>query len=70
MVSKKHVEKYNIRSLDDFKREEVKKAFDANGDGKADLTACPPGWGCENVIAHHMKVYDLHEHIKEGYGSR
>ncbi|MBW1897457.1 MAG: glycine betaine/L-proline ABC transporter substrate-binding protein ProX [Deltaproteobacteria bacterium] len=63
LVSKKHVEKYNIRSLDDFKREEVKKAFDANGDGKADLTACPPGWGCENVIAHHMKVYDLHEHI-------
>jgi len=63
LVSKKHVEKYNIQSLDDFKREEVKKAFDANGDGKADLTACPPGWGCENVITYHMKVYDLHEHI-------
>ncbi len=63
LVSKKDVEKYNIQSLDDFKRDEVKKAFDKNGDGKADLTACPPGWGCENVIAHHMKVYDLEEHI-------
>lgn len=63
LVSKKHVEKYNIKSLDDFKRPEVKKAFDSNGDGKADLTACPPGWGCENVITHHMKVYDLDDHI-------
>jgi glycine betaine/proline transport system substrate-binding protein len=63
LVSKKEVEKYNIQSLDDFKREEVKKAFDNNGDGKAELTACPPGWGCENVIAHHMDVYDLKDHI-------
>ncbi|WDP84004.1 MAG: glycine betaine/L-proline ABC transporter substrate-binding protein ProX [Desulfobacter sp.] len=63
MVSKRDVEKYKIKSLDDFKREEVKKAFDKNKDGKADLTACPPGWGCENVIAHHMKVYDLGDAI-------
>ncbi len=59
LVSKRDAEKYNIKSLDDFKRDEVKKAFDKNGDGKADLIACPPGWGCETVIAHHMKVYDL-----------
>lgn len=63
LVSKKHVEQFNIKSLDDFKRDEVKKAFDKNNDGKADLTACPPGWGCETVIAHHMKVYDLNDHI-------
>ncbi|MBT8361083.1 MAG: glycine betaine/L-proline ABC transporter substrate-binding protein ProX [Desulfobacterales bacterium] len=63
LVSKKHVEEFNIKSLDDFKRDEVKKAFDKNNDGKADLTACPPGWGCEQVIAHHMKVYDLDDHI-------
>jgi len=63
LVSKKEVDKFNIKSLDDFKRDEVKKAFDKNGDGKADLTACPPGWGCENVISHHMKVYDLGDSI-------
>ena len=63
LVSKKEVEKFNIKSLDDFRRPEVKKAFDANGDGKADLTACPPGWGCEKVIAHHMKVYGLEDAI-------
>ncbi|KJS33408.1 MAG: glycine/betaine ABC transporter [Desulfatitalea sp. BRH_c12] len=63
LVSKKEVERFNIKSLDDFKREEVRKAFDANGDGKADLTACPPGWGCENVIDWHMKAYDLGDYI-------
>jgi glycine betaine/proline transport system substrate-binding protein len=63
LVDKKSVEKYHITSLDDFKRPEVKKAFDRNGDGKADLTACPPGWGCENVIAWHMKVYHLENDI-------
>lgn len=63
LVSKKHVEQFKIQSLDDFKRPEVKKVFDVNGDGKADMTACPPGWGCENVITHHMKVYDLKDHV-------
>ena len=63
LVSKKEVDQFNIKSLDDFKRPEVKQAFDTNGDGKADLTACPPGWGCEGVIRHHMDVYDLKDHI-------
>jgi len=72
LVSKKDVEKYNIKSLDDFKRPEVMKAFDANGDGKADLTACPPGWGCEKVISHHFDVYGLDDYInpiKAGYAA-
>jgi len=72
LVSKKDAEKFKITSLDDFKRDEVKKAFDANGDGKADLTACPPGWGCEKTISHHFKVYDLDDHInpiKAGYSA-
>jgi glycine betaine/proline transport system substrate-binding protein len=63
LVSKRDVEKYQITSLEDFKRDDVKQAFDKTGDGKADLTACPPGWGCENVIDHHMKVYELADHI-------
>ncbi|QJB57213.1 glycine betaine/L-proline ABC transporter substrate-binding protein ProX [Pseudodesulfovibrio sp. zrk46] len=64
LVSKKEVEKFGIKSLDDFKRPEVIKAFDQNGDGKADLVACPPGWGCEKVIGQHMKAYDLGKYIK------
>ena len=72
LVSKAAADKFNIKSLDDFKRDEVKKAFDANGDGKADLVACPPGWGCEKVISHHMDVYGLKDdvnEIKAGYSA-
>ncbi|MFO7931475.1 MAG: glycine betaine/L-proline ABC transporter substrate-binding protein ProX [Desulfosalsimonas sp.] len=72
LVSKEHAEKYDITSLEDFKRPGVKEAFDANGDGKADLVACPPGWGCEKTIAHHMEVYELEDHvnlIKAGYSA-
>ncbi|MGE4195335.1 MAG: glycine betaine/L-proline ABC transporter substrate-binding protein ProX [Pseudodesulfovibrio sp.] len=69
LVSKKEVEKFNIKSLDDFKRPEVIKAFDLNGDGKADLTACPPGWGCEKVIATHMELYGLKDYVKPSKAS-
>lgn len=72
LVDKKTAEELDITSLDDFKRDEVKQAFDRNGDGKADMVACPPGWGCELTIAHHMEAYELDEHInliKAGYAA-
>jgi len=63
LVSKQDVEELNIKSLEDFRRPEVRERFDVNGDGKADLVACPPGWGCERVISHHFEVYGLDEYI-------
>lgn len=72
LVDKRSVEEFNIKTLDDFKRDEVKEAFDRNGDGLADLVACPPGWGCEVNIEHHMDAYELREHvnpIKAGYSA-
>ncbi|MFO7762015.1 MAG: glycine betaine/L-proline ABC transporter substrate-binding protein ProX [Thermodesulfobacteriota bacterium] len=63
LVSKPEVEKYGIKSLDDFRRPEVKEAFDSNDDGKADLVSCTPGWGCANTINHHLDVYGLRGHI-------
>lgn len=63
LVDKESAAKYDIKSLDDFKRDDVREAFDRNGDGKADMVGCPPGWACEEVIAHHMDAYDLHDDI-------
>ena len=63
LVSKAAVEKFDIKTLDDFKRDEVKEAFDRDGDGRADLVACPPGWGCEVNIEHHMDAYELRDHV-------
>ncbi|MCT7374209.1 glycine betaine/L-proline ABC transporter substrate-binding protein ProX [Chelativorans salis] len=72
LVDKASVEEFDIQTLDDFKRDEVKEAFDRNGDGKADLVACPPGWGCEVNIEHHLDAYELRDHvnpIKAGYSA-
>ena len=63
LVDKASAEEYGITSLEDFKRDEVKAAFDSNGDGMADLVACPPGWGCEIVINHHLDAYELRDHV-------
>ena len=64
LVDKASAEEYNITSLDDFKRPEVQEAFDADGDGLADLVACPPGWGCEVGIDHHLDVYGLRDYVE------
>ncbi len=72
LVNASAIEEFDITSLEDFKRDEVKEAFDRNGDGMADLVACPPGWGCEINIEHHMDAYDLRDHInpiKAGYAA-
>lgn len=72
LVNAEAVEEFGITSLEDFKRDEVKAAFDRNGDGKADMVACPPGWGCEINIEHHLDAYDLRDHInpiKAGYAA-
>ena len=44
LVDKKSADKYGIKSVMDIKNNA--KAWDSNGDGKADMVACPPGWGC------------------------
>ncbi|GGA62767.1 glycine betaine/L-proline ABC transporter substrate-binding protein ProX [Pelagibacterium lentulum] len=72
LVDRASAEEFGITSLADFQRDEVKAAFDRSGDGLADLVACPPGWGCEINIEHHLDAYDLRDHvnpIKAGYSA-
>jgi glycine betaine/proline transport system substrate-binding protein len=63
LVSAAAAEEFGITSLEDFKRDEVKEAFDRDGDGRADMVACPPGWGCELNIEHHLDAYELRDHV-------
>ncbi len=72
LVDKKSAEQYGITSIADFKKPEIKEAFDSNGDGKADLVACPPGWGCEEKISNDLEELELGDHInpiKAGYSA-
>jgi glycine betaine/proline transport system substrate-binding protein len=63
LVDKKTAEQYKITNLADFKKDEIKKLFDIDGDGKADMVACQPGWGCEKSIDRHLKLFGLSDDI-------
>jgi glycine betaine/proline transport system substrate-binding protein len=63
LVDAASAERYEITSLADFARDEVREAFDADGDGRADLVGCPPGWVCRDVIDHHLDSYGLTDHV-------
>ena len=69
LIDKKTAEQYDIQTLEDLKKPEIAKLFDADGDGKADLTGCNPGWGCELVIDHHIKAYGLDATVNHNRGS-
>ncbi len=58
-----------ITSLEDLKNPETAALFDADGDGKADLAGCVPGWGCERVIEHQLSEYGLRETVSHNQGA-
>lgn len=67
-IDKKTADKYKITKLEQFKSADIRKLFDTDGDGKANMTACNPGWGCERVINHHMKAYEMEDYIHQDKG--
>lgn len=71
LVDAASVKKFGIKSIEDFQREEVRKAFDHNGNGSADLYGCPPGWGCHEGINAMLEKFDIDyvEHIDAGYSA-
>lgn len=69
LIDKKTAEAHNIKYITDLKKPELAKLFDSDGDGKADLTGCNPGWGCELIIDHQMKTYGLEKTVHVNQGS-
>ena len=61
LIDKKTADKFKIKSVMDIKKHA--KQFDTNGDGKADMVACPPGWGCEKQITKHFAELGLGDFI-------
>lgn len=64
LIDKATSEAYGITSLEDFKDPDIAALFDTDGNGLANLVACPPGWGCELVIDHHLEAYGLQDYIE------
>ncbi len=69
LIDKATADANNIDSFDDLADPEIAKLFDADGDGKADLTGCNPGWGCERVIEHQLDAYELRDTVNHNQGS-
>ena len=69
LIDKKTADQYNITHLSQLSEPKIAALFDTNGDGKADLTGCNPGWGCEMAIEYHLDTYKLRGSITHNQGS-
>lgn len=69
LIDRKTAEQYGITRIDQLKDPALAKLFDTDGDGKADLTGCNPGWGCELAIEHHLEAYGLRGSVTHRQGS-
>jgi glycine betaine/proline transport system substrate-binding protein len=69
LIDKKTADKYKITNIEQLKDPKIAKIFDADGDGKADLTGCNPGWGCERVIEHQLTAYGLRDTVEHNQGT-
>jgi len=69
LIDKKTAEKYKITNIEQLKDPKIAKLFDSNGDGKADMTGCTPGWGCEAVINHQNSAYGLADTVTANMGN-
>ena len=65
LIDKKTADASGIKFIEDLKDPEKAKLFDSDGDGKADLVACPPGWGCELTITYQMEAYGLNDTVHQ-----
>ncbi len=68
LIDKKTAKQYGIRYLNDLKDPKIAKLFDNDGDGKANLAGCNPGWGCEKVIEHQLDAFGLRKTIEHDQG--
>ncbi|NEQ73752.1 MAG: glycine betaine/L-proline ABC transporter substrate-binding protein ProX [Okeania sp. SIO2C9] len=67
-IDKKTADKYNITNIKQLKDPEIAKLFDSDGDGKANLVGCNPGWACELIIDNQIEAYGLKDTVEQNRG--
>lgn len=68
LIDKATADKYGITNIEQLKDPEIASLFDTDGDGKANLTGCNPGWGCEAVIEHQLDAFGLRDTVNHDQG--
>ncbi|HMN21005.1 MAG TPA: glycine betaine/L-proline ABC transporter substrate-binding protein ProX [Ottowia sp.] len=69
LIDKKTADAHQITNLAQLRDPAIAGLFDADGDGKADMTGCNPGWGCEAVIEHQLDAYQLRDQVTHVQGN-
>lgn len=69
LIDKKTADKYHIHDISQLKDPNIAKLFDADGDGKADLAGCNPGWVCGSVISTQIEAYGLSNTVVQNQGN-
>ncbi|WP_342639994.1 glycine betaine/L-proline ABC transporter substrate-binding protein ProX [Rhodoligotrophos ferricapiens] len=64
LIDKKTAEAHNITNFEQLKDPKLAALFDTNGDGKADLNNCDPGWSCGDVVEYQVKEYGLSDTVR------
>ncbi|MEG4456882.1 glycine betaine/L-proline ABC transporter substrate-binding protein ProX [Microcoleus sp. N9_A1] len=68
LIDRKTAEQYKITNLVQLKDPKLARQFDSDGDGKANLAGCDPGFACEQIIDHHLKIYGLEDTVNHDKG--
>ena len=69
LIDKKTADAHGITNLRQLSDPAIARLFDSDGDGKANLTGCTPGWGCEAQIETQLTAYKLRNTVQHVQGS-
>jgi glycine betaine/proline transport system substrate-binding protein len=64
LIDKATAEAHGIENLEQLRDPQIARLFDSDGNGKADLVGCNPGWGCAAVTEHHLEAYGLTDTVQ------
>lgn len=64
LVDKKTAEAYKLTGIDQLKDPKIAALFDTNGDGKADMPSCDPGWRCGDVVDFQIQKFGLKDTVQ------
>jgi glycine betaine/proline transport system substrate-binding protein len=68
-IDKKTADEFGITNVEQLKDPAIAALFDSDGDGKANLAGCNPGWGCEAAIEAHLDHFALRDAVQHDQGS-
>lgn len=67
-IDQKTATEYGITNFGQLKDPKIAQLFDTDGDGRANLAGCMPGWGCEADVEFHLDAYGLRDTVNHDQG--